>query len=90
MPIPIGITGQKPDSVKAENDLKARSDDPYTCMECARHLTPDEIGLYKKMVNRGAKRFLCIDCLAAYYNTTVAAMEERIAHFRATGCSLFH
>ena len=42
------------------------------------------------MVNRGARRFLCIDCLAAYYGTTVAAMEERIAHFRATGCSLFH
>ena len=82
MPFPIGIAGQdKPTEVQ---------DDPYACMQCGRHLTPDEIGLYKKMVNRGAKRFLCIDCLAAYYGTTVAAMEERIAHFRATGCSLFH
>ncbi len=84
MPFPVGIAGQEPDS-SAE-----KQGDPYACMECGRHLTPDEIGLYKKMVNRGAKRFLCIDCLAAYFGTTVAAMEERIAHFRATGCSLFH
>ncbi len=81
MPFPIGIAGQ-------DKSAEAQ-DDPYACMQCGRHLTPDEIGLYKKMVNRGAKRFLCIDCLAAYYGTTVAAMEERIAHFRATGCSLF-
>ena len=82
MPFPIGITGQ-------DKSTDAQ-DTPYACMQCGRQLTPDEIGLYKKMVNRGAKRFLCIDCLAAYYGTTVAAMEERIAHFRATGCSLFH
>lgn len=83
MPFPVGITGQELIQSEAQGD-------PYACMECGRHLTPDEIGLYKKMVNRGARRFLCIDCLAAYYGTTVATMEERIAHFRATGCSLFH
>lgn len=82
MPFPIGIAGQDKSTDEQDN--------PYACMQCGRHLTPDEIGLYKKMVNRGARRFLCIDCLAAHYGTTVAAMEERIAHFRATGCSLFH
>ena len=82
MPFPIEIAGQDKSTDAQDN--------PYACMQCGRHLTPDEIGLYKKMVNRGARRFLCIDCLAAHYGTTVAAMEERIAHFRATGCSLFH
>ena len=88
MPFPIGIAQKAPENPKKDDN--APSEDPYACMQCDRHLTPDEIGLYKKMVNRGAKRFLCIDCLAAYYGTTVAAMEERIAYFRASGCSLFH
>lgn len=33
-----------------------------------KRLTGDEIGLHKKLVNRGARKFMCIDCLAAYYN----------------------
>ena len=82
MPFPIGIAGQDKSTDAQDN--------PYACMQCGRHLTPDEIGLYKKMVNRGSRPILSNDRMAANYGTTVAAMEERIAHFRATGCSLFH
>lgn len=59
------------------------------CMECGRELTRDEIGLHKKMINRGALQYLCITCLAAYYSTTEEHMRERIRHFREQGCTLF-
>lgn len=63
--------------------------DSEHCMECGRTLTHDEIGLHKKMINRGAKQYLCITCLAAYYSSTEEAMQERIDHFRRQGCLLF-
>ena len=59
------------------------------CMECGRALTHDEIGLHKKMINRGSVQFMCITCLAAYYGTTEEHMRERIRHFREQGCLLF-
>lgn len=84
MAFPRGIAEQVENTVQ-----DAECGDPYACMQCGRHLSADEIGLHKKLINRGARRFMCIDCMAAHYQTTVAAMQERIAHFRATGCSLF-
>ncbi len=59
------------------------------CKQCGRKLTRDEIGLHKKMINRGATEFLCITCLAAYFDSTEEAMRERIEHFRSEGCLLF-
>lgn len=59
------------------------------CIQCARELTHDEIGLHKKMVNRGAKEFMCIDCLASYYNVSKKGLEEKIKQFKAMGCNLF-
>lgn len=31
------------------------------CMNCHVELTADEIGLYRKLFNRGAKQYMCID-----------------------------
>lgn len=59
------------------------------CKACGRELSLDEIGLHKKMINRGATEFFCITCLARYFNTTEEAMRERIEHFRKEGCLLF-
>ncbi|HPE96083.1 MAG TPA: hypothetical protein PLT66_08470 [Bacillota bacterium] len=59
------------------------------CTQCARELTTDEIGLYKKMVNRGAKSFLCISCLAAKFSCTEQELSERIIYYRSSGCTLF-
>ena len=33
-------------------------------MKCGKHLSFNEIGAYKKFVNRGSTSFLCIPCLA--------------------------
>lgn len=59
------------------------------CMKCGRKLTCDEIGIHKKMINRGAEEFYCLTCLAEYIHTTEDVLLERIEHFRAQGCELF-
>ena len=59
------------------------------CMQCGRELTGDEIGLHKKMINRGATEFLCITCLAEVYHCKESLLEKKIEQFRAQGCMLF-
>lgn len=59
------------------------------CRRCARTLTADEIAVYKRMVNRGADTFLCAACLAAEFHVQESLIHEKIAHFRAMGCTLF-
>ena len=60
-----------------------------TCIACGRELTRDEIGLSRKMINRGAAEFKCLACLSAYYRVTEQRLLERIAQLRAQGCTLF-
>ena len=59
------------------------------CRECGAFLSSDEIGIYKKMVNRGANSFLCITCLAAHFDCTEDDLREKIEYFRKSGCTLF-
>lgn len=59
------------------------------CMKCARELTSDEIGLHKKMINRGATEFMCLSCLARYYDCSEQLLLQKIEQFRAQGCTLF-
>ena len=58
-------------------------------MKCARELTGDEIGLHKKMINRGATEFMCLTCLAAYYDCSEDLLIQKMEQFRAQGCLLF-
>ena len=61
------------------------------CIKCGKeNLEPDEIAIYKKMINRGATEFMCIDCLADYYQVSRKAIEERIKFYRESDtCMLF-
>ena len=59
------------------------------CENCRRKLTPDEVALTKKLVNRGTTRFWCLTCLAAHFQVTEADLEQKISDFRAMGCTLF-
>ena len=59
------------------------------CAACGKSLTPDEVAVTKKLVNRGAKQFLCINCLAAYFEVTPQDILERSAYFKQMGCTLF-
>jgi len=59
------------------------------CMKCARELSGDEIGLHKKMINRGATEFMCLTCLAKYYDCEEELLLKKMEQFRAQGCMLF-
>ncbi len=60
------------------------------CIICGRELTSDEIGLHKKLVNRGATEHECITCLAAHFRCTEQRLREKIEEFREQGCTLFN
>ena len=60
-----------------------------TCARCGRELTPDEMGLSRKLINRGTTVFFCLSCLAADFRLPEAELTEMIARFRAAGCMLF-
>lgn len=61
-----------------------------TCYKCGAPLSSDDIAIYQKLVTRNAQEFLCIDCLALYYNTTREVIEEQIDYYRKSGkCTLF-
>lgn len=61
-----------------------------TCTKCGAELLADDIAIYRKLVNRGADEFLCIDCLAAFFKCTRKAIEDKIAYYRESGtCTLF-
>ena len=59
------------------------------CMQCGRALTQDEIGLHKKMINRGSTTFMCITCLAGFYHCDEELLRKNIEQFREQGCMLF-
>ncbi len=60
------------------------------CYKCGKELEIDEIAIHLKMINRGAKEHLCIDCLAEYFNVSRKAIEDRIKFYRESGtCVLF-
>ena len=60
------------------------------CVNCERDLTTNEIGLHKRLINKGATSdFMCISCLAKYFGCTEELLREKIAHYRNQGCVLF-
>lgn len=60
-----------------------------TCIKCGAKLTPNDIGLHRKLINRGAMEFMCIRCLAKKFKVTVERLEQKIEEFREWGCTLF-
>lgn len=59
------------------------------CVRCGAALTPDEVGLTKKLINRGLTEYLCYPCLAAHFRVTVDLLKEKVEQFREMGCMLF-
>lgn len=59
------------------------------CVRCGRGLTFNEIGAYKKFVNRGGREFLCKGCLAAKLDVPVEEIDKKIEQFKLQGCTLF-
>ena len=59
------------------------------CIQCKKELTYNDVGAYKKFVNRGAKQFLCKNCLAQELKISPKLIDEKIEQFKLQGCSLF-
>ena len=59
------------------------------CMQCGKLLTYNEVGAYKKFVNRGSTQFLCKTCLAAKLDVAVEDIDRKIEQFKLQGCTLF-
>lgn len=60
------------------------------CFKCGKRLESDAIPIYKKLVNRGAEEFMCIDCLSEYMNIPRSAIEALIDYYTESGtCALF-
>ena len=59
------------------------------CAVCSKPVSRDEIGITKKLINRGAESYLCKRCLAARFKITVEEIDRLIENFRRAGCSLF-
>lgn len=60
-----------------------------TCIKCGAKLTGFDIGLHRKLINRGATEFMCIRCLAEKFKVPVERMEQKIEEYREWGCTLF-
>lgn len=59
------------------------------CIKCGCQISSDDIGLTKKLINRGATEFMCKSCLAEKFSCTTELLDKKIEQFRKQGCSLF-
>ena len=61
-----------------------------TCMECGAELLADDIAIHRKLVQRNADEFFCIDCLGELMGSTRQELEKLIDYYRKSGqCTLF-
>jgi len=69
--------------------MQGRKMNEEKCIKCNAFLRPQDIALHKKMINRGAKSYMCLPCLAKHFNVSEELLYEKIEHFKKQGCSLF-
>lgn len=59
------------------------------CICCKKELTHNDIGAYKKFINRGSTEFMCKTCLAFELKVSEELIDKKIEHFKKQGCALF-
>ena len=59
------------------------------CIRCKAAISKDEIGLTKKLINRGCTEYQCYTCLAAHFRVSEDLLKEKVEQFREMGCMLF-
>lgn len=60
------------------------------CYACGKTpLSKDEIGLTKKLIDKNASNFYCMECLADYLEVTVDELSAKLEEFKEEGCTLF-
>ncbi len=61
----------------------------FLCMKCGKELKNIDTALHKKLINRGAKQFMCMDCLGEYVGLTHEQLLQKAEQFKKDGCTLF-
>ena len=62
----------------------------HKCFQCGSGLCSDEIALYKKIVWRGAEKYLCLKCLSDHLHVPEERLQHIIDYYHRTGeCILF-
>jgi uncharacterized protein YlaI len=59
------------------------------CFKCGKEITNNEVGLTKKLINRSATEYMCIECMANYFGVSVERLNEKVEEFISAGCTLF-
>ena len=59
------------------------------CIVCGRELNAIDVGLHKKLINRGATEYMCKSCLAKKFRVTEELLDRKVKEFRDYGCVLF-
>lgn len=59
------------------------------CQKCGAPLGGDDIAIYRRLVDRGAREYLCANCLADSFGCSRACIDEKIRYFKSIGCLLF-
>lgn len=60
------------------------------CIKCGKKLMNIDVGLHKKMINRGAREYMCIDCLSEYIGVSTDELRRKAEEFKKMGCMLFY
>lgn len=62
----------------------------HVCKACGKKLTSDEIALHMKLFGKMSKKFMCLDCQAAYLRVDRGQLEKVIEMYHKSGtCVLF-
>ena len=59
------------------------------CIKCGKPLSVNEIGLHKRLINRGAEEYMYKACLAKHFNVSTELLDEKIKMYIMQGCTLF-
>ena len=60
------------------------------CYVCGKsHLSKDEVGLTKKLIDKKSTVFYCLPCLAEQLEVTEEELMAKIQEFKDEGCILF-
>ncbi len=64
--------------------------DSCYCTKCGAIVKNVEVGLTKKMINRGMTEYMCLTCLAEFTGLSEDELLRKAEQFKRMGCILFN
>ena len=66
-----------------------KSSNALICMRCNSRLTTDDVGLYRKLFDIFAKKYMCVSCMAKELSVSEEMLQSKIDVYKELGCTLF-